>query len=304
VLNSKDVQGGCYRRSSRQYQGEPITGSTTCSVRRNLPHFDLHTRNVSESYPLLSRAWTLQENLLPSRILHFGPQELHWECKYHSLCECGNPLRGAKQKLGLSKGANIEQQGMALSTWGWLLENYASRQLTFGSDRHGAILGVAREFEGLGRYEAGLWTSYLHNCVLWQVENPIPITSKTFWPSWSWLSICGSAGSNLYHFYKNDKVEESFGQIFCELDILSPGDANLPLHFGKYRHVLEFIGPLLDFTWTRLKTEGRETLEVKKNGDFARILDILDWSPVYLDVQDEVENAKRGEGSRSNHNCQ
>jgi Heterokaryon incompatibility protein (HET) len=298
VLNSKDVQGGCYRRSSAQYQGDPITGSNICSVRRSLPHFDLHTRNVTESHPLLSRAWTLQENLLASRILHFGPQELHWECKYHSLCECGNPIRGSKMKLGLSKGANIEQQGMALSTWGWILESYASRQLTLGSDRHGAILGVAREFEGLGSYEAGIWTSYLHDCVLWQVKTPKPIKPKTSWPSWSWLSICFSEASNLYHCYKNSEVEESFGHIFCELNILNSGNANLPLRFGEHHHVLEFIGPLLGLTWVRLRTESGEHLDVKKNGDFAPIMDILDWSPIYLDVQDAAANSLDEEAVR------
>ncbi|KAL2148289.1 hypothetical protein VTH82DRAFT_2437 [Thermothelomyces myriococcoides] len=42
-----------------------------------------------ESLPLLSRAWAYQERLLSPRVLHFGPQEVLWECAQLLDCDCG-----------------------------------------------------------------------------------------------------------------------------------------------------------------------------------------------------------------------
>ncbi|KAL2165946.1 hypothetical protein VTG60DRAFT_3566 [Thermothelomyces hinnuleus] len=41
------------------------------------------------SLPLLSRAWAYQERLLAPRVLHFGPQEVLWECAQLLDCDCG-----------------------------------------------------------------------------------------------------------------------------------------------------------------------------------------------------------------------
>jgi len=46
--------------------------------------------NSTETYyPLLSRAWVYQERMLSTRVLHFGPYELFFECKSAIRCECG-----------------------------------------------------------------------------------------------------------------------------------------------------------------------------------------------------------------------
>lgn len=38
--------------------------------------------------PLVKRAWTLQEQLLASRMVHFSPSEMIWECRTRLLCCC------------------------------------------------------------------------------------------------------------------------------------------------------------------------------------------------------------------------
>jgi hypothetical protein len=39
-----------------------------------------HTQDVLRRLPLLSRAWVVQERLLSPRVLHFGAEQIFWEC--------------------------------------------------------------------------------------------------------------------------------------------------------------------------------------------------------------------------------
>jgi hypothetical protein len=49
--------------------------------RRSLPH------TMLLAGPLLSRGWVLQERIMAKRMLHFGQQQLYWECNEHDCCE-------------------------------------------------------------------------------------------------------------------------------------------------------------------------------------------------------------------------
>ena len=48
-----------------------------------------HKYYTTESFPLETRAWCFQERLLSNRIVHFGKDELVWECNSAINCECG-----------------------------------------------------------------------------------------------------------------------------------------------------------------------------------------------------------------------
>ena len=52
-------------------------------VRRCIPH---PTDDTKEGFPLLERAWVYQERLLSARFLHFGPYEVVWEYRQHTIC--------------------------------------------------------------------------------------------------------------------------------------------------------------------------------------------------------------------------
>lgn len=41
-------------------------------------------------HPLLKKAWVYQERILSTRVLHFGPYEIYFECRTTVQCECGN----------------------------------------------------------------------------------------------------------------------------------------------------------------------------------------------------------------------
>ena len=68
-------------RDPRLVQSCPILGKS--AIRNELADFE---NNVNYS-PLSKRAWAFQERLLSSRILHFGPEMLYWECRLRSASE-------------------------------------------------------------------------------------------------------------------------------------------------------------------------------------------------------------------------
>lgn len=60
-------------------------------VRKKLQHWTWPPSKLSKNlFPLLSRGWAFQERILSPRVLHFCMDELLWECKEESVCECGS----------------------------------------------------------------------------------------------------------------------------------------------------------------------------------------------------------------------
>jgi hypothetical protein len=56
----------------------------------------------SKAFPLLTQGWVHQERLLSPRLIHFGPQEISWECRTALYCECRDPdahLSASKKSL-------------------------------------------------------------------------------------------------------------------------------------------------------------------------------------------------------------
>lgn len=171
--------------------------------------------------PTLSRGWIFQERLLATRVLHFGPQELLWECQGHSSCQCTvnrvtTPTNAAAsflsrvtwgaRALQLKSSFNIRSWGSwsdrELSRcWHSLVEEYSRLHLTHETDIFPAFSGVAKRFQGAFRSEvlAGLWRKSLLADLLWHVQTQGERhgTGPGFWgrpeswraPSWSWASV-------------------------------------------------------------------------------------------------------------------
>ncbi|RYP62384.1 hypothetical protein DL771_009756 [Monosporascus sp. 5C6A] len=186
---------------------------------------DRNRRDMSKHFPLLYRAWTYQERLLAPRVLHFGPQELYWECMQDLDCHCGL-LKWSEQQhmssylnrdtsrelpakiahyaalhVGASRrpqqpGEDKRRQKL-LSRWGDMVQEYTRHKLTFPGDRLPAFSGVAAEMaDALGmRYCAGLWEGNLPLGLLWRRargwEVAKPRSDPPTAPSWSWASLDG-----------------------------------------------------------------------------------------------------------------
>ncbi|KAK0716363.1 heterokaryon incompatibility protein-domain-containing protein [Lasiosphaeris hirsuta] len=174
-----------------------------------------------ESLPLLTRAWAYQERLLAPRVLHFGPQEVFWECMQTLDCDCGGiTLRPehmgtyasrnttaelppkvshyAALHVGTSRSSTIsgaKRRTKLLARWQEMVEEYTQRSLTFSADRLPAFSGVAAEMvDALGmRYCAGQWEENLPEALLYERSDTtamarLAIDDVRPAPSWSWAS--------------------------------------------------------------------------------------------------------------------
>ncbi|KAK1835651.1 heterokaryon incompatibility protein-domain-containing protein [Podospora conica] len=172
-----------------------------------------------------TRAWTLQEGLLSTRIASFGKDLVSWSClsdEYGDMqmADLRKALRDAKAaaKITIRDWKTIQDRQDLQSFWAYLgshFQNawheivcrYCDRHLSEDADGLVAISGIAHEFSSSlwpdaelpgpsekgnrPKYIAGLWDSALLPLqLLWQPRSSIPDPpSKAYVaPSWSWAS--------------------------------------------------------------------------------------------------------------------
>ncbi|KAL6851841.1 HET domain-containing protein [Trichoderma novae-zelandiae] len=176
----------------------------------------------SSSLPTLNRGWIFQERLLSSRILHFGPQELSWECLRESTCQCtpstavgsGNGAADIAYTLSAQRISEPKaifnheywqrlEEPQLTKVWHMLVEDYTKLHLTFERDIFPAISGIAKGFQPSSRseYVAGMWTKYLLDDLAWHKETMPDDSAKQnercrrpqVWraPTWSWAAVLG-----------------------------------------------------------------------------------------------------------------
>ena len=173
---------------------------------------------VNES-PLLQRAWVQQEVSLAPRVLHFGQQQLFWDCCEMKACETferglhpamrfdstrlEEAVADPTLKMRVPRGPGSEQVLSCLDWWCELLNRYTNCSLTKESDKLVALSGLAKQVGPLlqATYLAGLWSTHIVHQLLWRVEFPIAKNSVRRphlyrAPSWSWAAIEGQIGSN------------------------------------------------------------------------------------------------------------
>jgi hypothetical protein len=150
--------------------------------------------------PLSSRGWTLQERLLSPRTLHYGTNQMYWECQECLLAEDGAyfqpdcrtlptfrdlPLKEPSDglaKLNISENALSTRSERAMATsvsnqlwsyaWTRLIEEYSRRELTRAEDKLPALAGIARTISACSgdTYLAGLWRGSILETLLWRVS--------------------------------------------------------------------------------------------------------------------------------------
>lgn len=205
VTRSPNSMGGCFGETLPEYYGHSFRSENASGsaqqyfVRKTLPHFGLgeymfDTGYVLGTFPLLERAWVHQERLLSHRVLHFGPQELIWECFVAYSCECS----GVRLMIDPAKRTHTPDfkhgslDDIAIR-WHRLVCQYSGLKLTFPSDRLPAISGLAKQFQKYrsDRYLAGLWEDTFKQDLLWNVsaDHPPPRSQPWRAPTWSWASV-------------------------------------------------------------------------------------------------------------------
>ncbi|KAG9188639.1 hypothetical protein G6011_07344 [Alternaria panax] len=181
--------------------------------------------NLVESAPVNRRAWVFQERLLAPRVLHFGYNQLAWECcefqssedhsdeqldiartkrLKHLTPDIGRTLRDVRLKGSPDPDLHLRDL-YSYELWKMVVEMYSRTQLTKFEDKLIALAGVARLFQeslfklvSRQQYIAGLWSTHLESQLLWSV-NEVYKTNGVFdnparrhpesGPSFSWASI-------------------------------------------------------------------------------------------------------------------
>ncbi|KAI1047594.1 hypothetical protein LB505_012707 [Fusarium chuoi] len=178
-----------------------------CYIREPINHYGY-------DIPCLeTRGWTLQEFLLPPRVLHFGKFDIAWRCKTRITCECGHIDRQETKQAHWHRFHMTEEAARpppdntngALQWWEQVVHEYTSRQLTNPADKLPALSGLAQQrkrYRG-GVYLAGLWQdSLLHDLCWYHVKNYNVATSGGVGhrppnyraPSWSWAAVDTDSG--------------------------------------------------------------------------------------------------------------
>ncbi|KAF4448557.1 hypothetical protein F53441_8034 [Fusarium austroafricanum] len=176
-------------------------------IRQDINHHGDQVPNIE------TRGWTLQEFLLPPRVLHFGIFDIEWRCKSRLTCECGHLDRKREKQSRWHRHHYLEKatayppndQDGALLWWETVVHHYTTRQLTNPTDKLPALSGLAqlrKEIRG-GIYLAGLWQdSLLHDLCWYHTLNYNVATSGGVGrrpasyraPSWSWASVDTDSG--------------------------------------------------------------------------------------------------------------
>lgn len=182
--------------------------------------------------PLLTRAWVFQEQVLAGRTVHFACSEMVWQCRGHTVCECGglNHWSGhytnSKRSFHDCVAGNAESRAI-LKSWRGFVSAYTELEITYHKDWPFAIAGIASRLQPhmKGRYLAGLWEADFPEELMWSSHytSTPRLLKEDHWelsedtpPTWSWLRCIRSmksAGisSSIHHFWdsKVDRIRDS-----------------------------------------------------------------------------------------------
>ena len=207
----------------------------------------LHYKGYSSRDPWETRAWTLQEKLLSTRLVAYAKEEMHWECKTLKTCECGE---SHSSHFGGGDPVSLFQLSTATEAykfWQVQVINYSERHLTYAGDKLPAIAGVAQKIhEATGsEYAAGLWRDNIIRDMAWgrlgksenwEPEWSIPDTYRA--PSFSWASVDGKVYWSDWIFEAEWACHSEIMDLSYELDGTAP--------FGRLRTFsLQIKGPLI-----------------------------------------------------------
>jgi hypothetical protein len=158
---------------------------------------------VEESH-LMTRAWALQEKLLPTRTVHLGDRGAFLDCR---LCIGLEDLEDLKMvnnhvshittlTINLQEATKVELS----EKWERVINLYSRANLTVSGDKLPGLAGIAERFRKYKQcgYLAGMWGDDTFDVQLcWCVIRSRP---RPTWraPTWSWASVDGYTTPHAY----------------------------------------------------------------------------------------------------------
>ena len=145
------------------------------------------------SHRIFDRAWVLQERLLCTRIVHFGSDQIYWECQeLLPACEAYQWGQEIQPSMTVFSTEDQDLTHSARYTWCRTVQDYTAMQLTYPTeDKFVAIGGIAEHIVQYtnDEYVAGLFKEDFILQLCWQPSYPSRRASQWRAPSWSWASI-------------------------------------------------------------------------------------------------------------------
>ncbi|KAJ0314894.1 hypothetical protein Brms1b_006428 [Colletotrichum noveboracense] len=264
--------------------------------------------------PLNKRGWVLQERLLSPRVLHFGRDQLYWECREHAAAECYPD--GLPETLRNGVPAKFKRLNPAVPSldadqeetvdpfayhriWNSIVRSYSDTRLTKASDKLIALSGIAKDFQTKlnDTYVVGMWRSTLESSLLWHVSRQSQIDGSPsvrpepyHAPTFSWASIDGritTAGPT-----KENMLIEVVGLHLDHVSqdttgLVTGGYLDLKCQPGSFQMVVNYIGEL-------------QQLFLKVGGTIVKSKHKKDWDNgvlVHLDVGQESFEDENTTGS-------
>lgn len=166
---------------------------------------------------LVKRGWTLQEDILAVRTIHYENRWLRWECQKHRRVEslAGEFSTWDLMKYMFLQGPENPVTGNERS-WYKIIQRYLHRNLTLREDKFPAISGIVSEITkrtGFA-YLAGIWLEDIHIGLAWYLEGIGDKSGSYIAPSWSWASFKMPINYPIYiaHFDNHSRgVDLDFG---------------------------------------------------------------------------------------------
>ncbi|KUJ17720.1 HET-domain-containing protein [Mollisia scopiformis] len=191
--SARDSTHGCFLKPTIFSGG--VRARVTDGGRTRVQDFrnsEEYKRSTVDTH-LGTRAWALQEKMLPPRTIHFGDRGAFWECRTSIASEY---LPDGFPKNLVSPLVN--RKGKFEWLWPQVVGLYSAANLSFGKDKLPALSGVASlGYKETGdQYLAGLWRGQIEEQLCWRRHHSKPIIKRPTWraPSWSWASIDGGVG--------------------------------------------------------------------------------------------------------------
>ncbi|KAF2435572.1 HET-domain-containing protein [Tothia fuscella] len=187
AASADSVHDNILSERAKKWQGTtfniPELGQISC--RRPTFAWNHYSGEVGE---IATRAWTMQERLLSSRVLTYTDAAIRMECLTCSTFDCQMPMLEGITNLGAPRDD-------FRNDWQTLVQWYSTRNVTNPNDRLPAISALARQIRNASgwSYTAGLWAETFPQGLCWSVSGERAADSfGTFVaPSWSWASLNG-----------------------------------------------------------------------------------------------------------------
>ncbi|KAH7135647.1 heterokaryon incompatibility protein-domain-containing protein [Dendryphion nanum] len=251
---------------------------------------------------VISRGWCLQERLLSPRVLHFGAQQVFWECWQQHASEI-NP----QYITVLSQGSRPDQSPGTSHPLLWK-----------------SLIGELRNPQGICRnsFEEVLnkWYSMmiiyttwdLHRGLCWTIppifENREPTDLK---PSWSWISVLDSI--SYANIIDSPEIYWFVAESDCKLCVQSEGStntkevrvlfeqkfgcANVIIVFKTYSDYLELTGPWAAFVTDTVSNDRGFNIHLVRHFEHpdtgTKVIPYPMYESPYLSFAAELESMER-----------